>query len=411
MYDALGRARVVASSLAIPLIVLLASGCENDDVRRLGASSDPPRWGLEPVRSIGAASSEDPDYLFYRIGRVKLFRGLVLVVNDRSEIRIFDFGGRFVRSLGQAGEGPREFGNLVDFQISPEGALSAFDPARGRVVRMDLEGELVDEYQVAARGLSPSSGVVLVDGTLITAEMPRESGQGMTPVLEHDSVPMLRIRAGGQRDTVRWIPGPYYLVQRQARGPAFFYAPLRPQPHMSHVPGGGAYVDGASDRVRFFDSEGRITTVISTGRGAVPVTPDVVQEWVDARLAALAGLPRPPGVSMEQVVYPFGVEPPWPDQLPVYERIIPSSGPCVLLQVFAEPGSLERIYDIVHVHHGRVATLAVSSRVRLRDLDAQGVVAGVETDDFDVERVVLYRLLGDGTDLCRSDQTTPLPPA
>jgi hypothetical protein len=109
------------------------------------APADGGGWALseEPSLSIGTVEG-DPDYQFFGVAGAHRFRdGRIAVVNSSSrEVRIYDADGAHLRSFGQEGAGPQEFGmpilagSLGDTLIVADRAhhrLSLIDPDQGFV--------------------------------------------------------------------------------------------------------------------------------------------------------------------------------------------------------------------------------------------------------------------------------------
>ena len=88
------------------------------------------RWrvGPEPAVTIGAADGEEP-YLFqHAIGATRLSDGRIVVADYGSmELRIFDgASGTHLTTLGGVGEGPGEYGGLMDVERLPNDSIMAW---------------------------------------------------------------------------------------------------------------------------------------------------------------------------------------------------------------------------------------------------------------------------------------------
>ena len=75
-----------------------------------------------------------------------------------NRISVFDAGGRFVRTLGSAGEGPGQWMNLL-LQGIEGGVVHTIDFARGRLIRYRSGGELLEEVMVPIEWRSGTYGL------------------------------------------------------------------------------------------------------------------------------------------------------------------------------------------------------------------------------------------------------------
>ena len=110
-------------------------------------NTDDPLWApeeawqvVEDLR-IGEVMSEGPD-LF---GGVYSFDvdawGRIFVLDDQAqEVRIFDSGGNFVRTVGRRGEGPGEFTQAGSVDLSRNGEIWVMGMGQGRVSIFDTTG-------------------------------------------------------------------------------------------------------------------------------------------------------------------------------------------------------------------------------------------------------------------------------
>lgn len=92
------------------ILVMCLAGCMGDRPHREDPEGDFPwRLGSQPIVVIGDDVS-DADRLFYRVGFVELVNDDRLVVINRSDpaIRVFDLNGNLLRRFGAMGEGPAE---------------------------------------------------------------------------------------------------------------------------------------------------------------------------------------------------------------------------------------------------------------------------------------------------------------
>ena len=135
--------------------------------------------GPEPAVTIGAAEGEEPYLLQHAIGATRLSDGRIVVADYGSmELRIFDgASGTHLATLGGVGEGPGEYGGLMDVERLPGDSIMAwgfplsmtvYDPD-GRLVRTSrLERQA--ETTVGLRPIMPVAA--MGDGSILASVSP-----------------------------------------------------------------------------------------------------------------------------------------------------------------------------------------------------------------------------------------------
>ena len=130
-------------------------------------NADDPLWTPEEAWSvveelrIGEALSEGPD-LF---GAVFSFDvdawGRIFVLDHQAqEVRIFDSGGNFVRTVGGKGEGPGEFTQAGSVDLSLNGEIWVMGMSQGRVSIFDTTGTYLrgERTNTGGRAILPYPG-------------------------------------------------------------------------------------------------------------------------------------------------------------------------------------------------------------------------------------------------------------
>lgn len=136
------------SLLPLPLAALvLLAACADD-------ASDAPSvalWELadEPERSVGTLDGAETEELF-RVQAARLLSdGTLALANAGTlEIRFFDEDGAFLHEVGGGGEGPGEFGNLGHIARLPGDTVVALDRSLHRMTVVDSEGSVADTWRV-----------------------------------------------------------------------------------------------------------------------------------------------------------------------------------------------------------------------------------------------------------------------
>lgn len=124
----------------------------------------------EPIRLVRdleiGRDAVAAEYAFYRAWSVAVDdTGQMYVVNaGSSEVLVFDPDGRFVRRLGQEGQGPGEFGDIYEATFAA-GRLTVEDGGNGRLSAWAPDGTHLGEVPTFARTFGVSRG--LADGSYV----------------------------------------------------------------------------------------------------------------------------------------------------------------------------------------------------------------------------------------------------
>ena len=90
------------------------------------------QWGedvrlVEDLR-IGVLEGE-PAYMFGYVSDLAVGRDRSLYILDDTGIRQYDRQGRFVRQIGEQGQGPGEYGRIQGIEVLPDGRLTIWTSA------------------------------------------------------------------------------------------------------------------------------------------------------------------------------------------------------------------------------------------------------------------------------------------
>ena len=119
------------------------------------------RWRLVESLRIGSAVAEEAD----AFGNVASFTldglGRLWIGDSQGkDVRVFDADGQFVRTVGQPGEGPGEFGGVRSVRPGPGGHIWVTDSDLGRYEIFDTAGTRIGGHRMPNRfGGSWRSGV------------------------------------------------------------------------------------------------------------------------------------------------------------------------------------------------------------------------------------------------------------
>ena len=103
---------------------------------------------LREVLLLGADESASAEYLFGRPRyAVTDAQGSIYVADQEfMNIRVYDDSGRYIRTLGERGQGPMEFQSFDGLAINQEQELIALDRTNRRVTRFSTEGQLLSTH-------------------------------------------------------------------------------------------------------------------------------------------------------------------------------------------------------------------------------------------------------------------------
>ncbi len=113
-------------------------------------------WGgtarlVEEV-SIGAESGP-PEYLLGEIAAIHVDETGIWVVDEQAPaVRLYDAGGKYLRDIGQRGEGPGEYTRPSRVATGPDGRVFVLDRGTQRINIYSKDGEALDDLPVG-RGL------------------------------------------------------------------------------------------------------------------------------------------------------------------------------------------------------------------------------------------------------------------
>jgi len=173
-------------------------------------------WTLspEPILDIGVVEG-DPEYLLSGVEDVaRRPDGQVVVVNRRPlEIRVYDGEGRFLRSVGQEGEGPGEFLDIYGVILRPadETAVVSFPQ---RLTTFGPSGAVVEEVSLPVLGQRLGQPSAFADGSFIVPwrmesefELQAAGGVRLGETVRPRVALVLHGPEGLPRDTIGVFPG------------------------------------------------------------------------------------------------------------------------------------------------------------------------------------------------------------
>jgi hypothetical protein len=239
------------------------------------------RWGLSEALRFGVADGE-PNYMFGQISGLGILSDGSIVVADgmAQNVRLFDAGGRWQKTLGQPGSGPGEFGNFgLTVLVGPGDTLLVEDPRNWRANRFAPDGSWLSSWP----SFRPESGWLVTawdyssSGRIVShmsriAEMRSEESDTLDFVVRRD----LR---GATMDTLASVRA--RSVTRVSDGRMEFS--LFAGEATSSLCADDDLLAGVRDRyeIRRFEVGG-LTQIVRLDREAAPVTESdrtIVRQW------------------------------------------------------------------------------------------------------------------------------------
>lgn len=128
------------------------------------------QWNLtsEPLLDIGVQQGEAPYELDRVAGAGRLADGSIVIANaGTSELRLYDSGGKHIRSMGRRGDGPGEFRRITWVQVVQPDTLLVVDSELRRVTAFTESGDVLWTTSIEGSGVAWKGDVRLADGSFV----------------------------------------------------------------------------------------------------------------------------------------------------------------------------------------------------------------------------------------------------
>lgn len=332
-------------------------------------------WWLEEELRIGALEGEGPE-VFGRVADLAVDAlGRIYVAEGQAmEVRVFDAGGRHVRSLGRKGGGPGEFEDVSGLRWGPEGNLWVVDQRNGRYSVFDTAGVLVTSHRRRAAGMFwPWPGGFDPEGRLVDVTFHRNRtvllryGLGLARV---DTVPLPTYE------------GPRFELRDGERLIMTTPVPFAPRLLWRFDPRGFVWF-GIGDEYRLYQLtlDGDTARIVEREYEAVPVT----AADRDSAVESLKWFTDQGGK-----VDPGEI----PGQKPALSRFFADEVGYLWVEPALPHGREEDLYDVFDPEGRYLGRIGVPVRLdpSPRPIIAEDRIYGVHRDELDVEHVVVIRL-------------------
>jgi len=394
-------------TLAFPAVAVVAlAGCTRqaltESVTRTDSAgiaivqSTAPQWEPDdawrvtgPIVSVGTVEGA-PETQLYRVrGVARLPDGRIVVANaGSSELRIYGSDGRWIRSIGGAGDGPGEFRNIRGMQVLVPDTLLVQDISRPRLTLFTTEGVLVESRRLASPygrfrpptyRLSDGRWLDLVQSTEIEGYQTRRNAW------------VIWSEGDATTDTLLTGDGYEYLLYFRYRGGQYIgrggvSVPFGGQDLMALGPGRVALSDGAAYDIAVAEIDGRQWRVRRTIERRT-VSADDVARFIDDYVA------RYPQERQRDVRSRFdGVTP--PSVMPTHAALEFDAIGDLWVESFRLRWDHEspRMWSVFAPDGRWLCDVRIPEGLRVYEIGDDYVV-GVETDTLGVEFVRVYELL------------------
>ena len=350
-----------------------------------------------PQVVIGVADG-DPAYVFGSVTHAtRLSDGRIAVIDGTAqELRFFDAAGRHLVTHGREGSGPGEYRRAAIVGRSAGDTLFIADQSTGRVTVVGSDGTLIRTISLAELEAKQRVGSVIgrfANGDFFGSTTLSYGGRGETGGVRSDSITLFRVAADGSRaDSIARLFGSQVYIQ--VTGTASTRSMMVGSPafgrHGSNAVAGDGFVHTAGDayELEWYDRSGRLTEIVRVRRDLRPVTEDHIAGYRAANLEGAEAEWRP---RIEQFLRDMV----YPSTHPAFTRLlIDAAG-----RVWALEGGILRERGRWWVFDEGVLVGEARLGERCNPLEfGEGYVLCRPTEDDDVPRLELYRLMAVGRD-------------
>lgn len=366
----------------LPPLLLLASAVSSGDAQEQQVENVA-EWSLSatPVTSIGVVDGQG-EYVFSHIAGVQIIPGEGVAVADggSSSIRVYGPDGLWRVQMGRSGQGPGEFSLLYALRLSEPDTLLAFDPIAARVTKYLSSGRLLSTCQLDRTTGTPEIFIGSYSHGEYAAAWIVQRPRGEAAVVA-DQMDVGRFGSDGRLlNVLTSIPG----MRRSREGPIPFSGHF-----LATAVGDTLYItDGMNGEVRVVSPDESKHRTIRVG------LPVLTTKEAERRLSA--GWSDRDKARLEAALHVPGT-----DSIPMVSDLLADDHGRLWLKRY-DPATdshwvLRKLSGgewFVAQRNGRLLSRVVMPR-GFRPMDVPGgLVAGVRTDELDVEHVEVYRLIG-----------------
>ena len=414
---------------ALAPFVLSVAGCGGEAaVRGLDSPDVTIAPTLDTVYTVGVLDGEQWE-MFGRIASVAFEADgtLFILDNDAAHVVVIDPQGEFVRTISNKGEGPGELRFPSSLIVFRDGRIGVRDFGNQGIVIFNREGEFLENVRIDPEGSTPSGQLhAMPDHSLIAASsrlrfspegiMDREEGRPISRFgLDGTQAPFHAAWAGPPRET-RTDEAEAGDVRVQMEVGEAFPLPLR----LGVLRDGRvAIADSVGYRVKLLDATGAVVSTLERPVAPVVVTPAIEEAERERRLASLesggggggggfmtlsiTGSARGGGnpldsESMQEAMRRMREGQiralTFPEEMPVITNLAVDWSDNIWVQRSALPGETGPT-DVLGADGRYFGSIAPDGLRIPRAFGPDGLLAYIERDELDIQRVRVVRLAGD----------------
>ena len=423
----------VARPFAAVALPFAAVGC-GGDAGAGAAGLDSPDIalapGVEEVFTVGVMDGAAWE-MFGRVAGVA-FDGdgsLFILDNDAGHVVVVGPSGEFVRTISNKGEGPGELNQPVGLAVLGDGRIAVNDMGRGVEV-FNRDGESLQEAGFTFEtGMPGPQMYAMPDHSLLSAGF---ASRSLTALMrgeeeeEPEGRPIGRFRLDGTQEEfhLAWAGPPVEDTETQTGNIRMIMSRMEafPLPLSFGVLRDGrvALADSVGYRIKILDASGQVTGTLERPIPPVAVTDEIRDSERERQLAALAdggsgggggavfmtrtisisgaaGSGRPSGPDPEAMrrMREGRVEDMvFPEEVPVISRLAVDRSDRIWVQrsvLGGEPGPT----DILTADGQYLGTIAPDGVRIPAAFGPDGLLAYIDRDELDIQRVRVVRLVGD----------------
>lgn len=347
-------------------------------------------WRLseEPVLEIGEDEGEDAYQLFRVSNVVRLHDGRVALGNaGTDEVRFYRPDGTYIRSVGREGGGPGEFRSLSG-PYPYHDSLAVYDRGNQRMAILGPDGGWVRSFSTTAPGGASSAALVapFEDGTVAGPLIVMFTAGASASRVSRDSSVHVRFTMDGELlDTLGVFQGSEWFVRQTGTGMGVMSLAMGKRIHTA-VHGTAIYV-GETDsyEVRRYESDGRLVRIIHRDLPVRPVTPQDIARYKEEQLEQAEAQWRSFQEEMLNAM-------PFPSTMPAHGSIAVDAEGNLWVAAFRASNREPHLWTVFDPDGRMLGDVTLPDRFRVTDMGPDYVL-GVWRDEFDVERVRMFRLV------------------
>jgi len=334
----------------------------------------------EPDVQIGVVEGDLP-YEFQRVaGAIRLANGSIVIADGgTNEVRIFDAGGRHVRSVGRTGQGPGEYEYIRGLMSCGGDAIYAFD-LNWQLKVYDTAGALQREHTMLQPGVSrspyalscSSSGNFVMSGW---GDMMAQPGfyQATSPVYVLDG------SGGVLSELGEFISSERIASERGSRphpfGRAVSFAMNDDEVYVG---------TGEAMQLLVYGLDGELRRIV---RGPSPDLAIRSEHVAAYRESVMRNVREAQRAATERELRDM----PMPERFPAFTETRMARDGHVWLRRFVPPGGAGAPWSVFAADGAYLGDVEMPEGLRVTEIGGDYVL-GVHRDDMDVERVRLYRI-------------------